>query len=188
MRDPFGCQQKDSIYVTIAEVTDFSLGDDTLLHLGDSLILTAPENFSNFVWQDGSDNASFLATATENEPGIYPFWLTAEDPNGCVSQDSILIEFYSETGINERQNSVMKVFPVPATEFLYLTVDKTISGHSLIVDLVNQGGEMIFRQHVEDYMSGTVIRINVSSVASGLYYLRLTFGNESISRPCIVTH
>ncbi len=187
MRDPFGCQQTDSAYVTIAEVTYFSLGDDTLLPIGDSLLLTAPENFSNFVWQDGSDNASFLAKATENVPGIYTFWLTADDPNGCISQDTILIEFYSVTGINERQQAVMKVFPVPATEFLNLTVDKTISGHPLIVDLVNPDGKMILHQPVEDYMNGTVIRINVGSVAPGLYYVRLTFGNESISSPCVVT-
>ncbi len=188
MKDPFGCPQTDSINMTVVDVTGFSLGRDTLLSVGDIIVLTAPENFSNFVWQDGSGNATFLATATENEPGRYTFWLTAEDPDGCVSQDTILIEFQAASEIQEHENSVLKVFPIPATEFLNLTVETSTSGLPLIVDLVNPDGKIIFRQHVEDYRSGTAIRINVSSMASGLYFLRLTFGNERISSPCIVDH
>jgi hypothetical protein len=188
MTDQDGCTQSDSFEVTLAEAADFSLGDDIFLPVGNSLLLNAPENLENFLWQDGSTNNSFLAAATGNEPGIYSFWLTAKDTLGCSVQDTILIDFYLETGINEPVNSRLKIYPVPANDFLYLTFETGNPGRPLVAEFISLDGRTILSKQVDDYIAGSVMPIDISNIQSGLYYLRLNDGRETINRPCIIKH
>lgn len=84
-----GCGQfKDSVEKTImASAPDINLGIDTTICTGDSLVLSAGNMGSIYIWNTGSTNDSIVVT----EPGTY--WVTTT-LNGCTSSDTIRIANY----------------------------------------------------------------------------------------------
>lgn len=74
--------ESDTIMVTIIPPMFLELGPDTALCPGDSLVLIAGTNASNYLWQDGSTDSSFVVSAA----GFY--WVSASDQCNAES-DSI---------------------------------------------------------------------------------------------------
>ncbi len=73
----------------VADTLYINLGADTLICGGASLLLnaTAITGTNSFLWQDGSTNPSFLATAS----GLY--WVEVRNSMGCIKRDSINVSF-----------------------------------------------------------------------------------------------
>ena len=87
--DPTGALRMgiDSIYIIPCDnyQVDFTLGNDTTLCQGDSLLLDATYSSATYLWQDGSSNATYIA----NTPGLY--WVEVQHACDTV-RDSVLIE------------------------------------------------------------------------------------------------
>jgi gliding motility-associated-like protein len=80
-----GCDTiTDSVTVTFTEA-EFDLGNDTTFCYGEGLMINGPETFSNYLWQDGSSQNSYLASGS----GLYI--LTVTGNNGCAFTDSISV-------------------------------------------------------------------------------------------------
>ncbi|MCB2221773.1 MAG: gliding motility-associated C-terminal domain-containing protein [Bacteroidetes bacterium] len=77
----------DTINVSMMEVEEVDLGNDTTLCDGDFILLDAGFGYTDYLWQDGSSNASYYAGTT----GWY--WVEATDENGCIAADSIQLNF-----------------------------------------------------------------------------------------------
>ena len=88
-----GCTYSDTITITLTDSPNFSLGNDTNLCQGESLILSGLTPGANYLWQDGSTNSDFTVTQT----GTY--YLTV-DLNGCDATDSIQVNFTLSPIIN----------------------------------------------------------------------------------------
>ncbi len=83
--DQYGCTVTDSIQVTI-RADSINLGDDTTLCLSNSFLLQAAGSFTTYLWQDGSNGATYLVTQT----GIYD--VLATDAFGCTATDTITVQ------------------------------------------------------------------------------------------------
>ncbi|NBC06362.1 MAG: T9SS type B sorting domain-containing protein [Bacteroidetes bacterium] len=66
-------------------VPAIELGPDTVLCAGDSLLLQGPVGFSEYLWQDGSTDTTFLAEG----PGVY--FLQGRIECGATARDTIVI-------------------------------------------------------------------------------------------------
>ncbi len=78
------CEWIDSVEVNFVSTTDLDLGEDTTLCQGENLILVAPNNITNYQWQDETTNASQLITQSD----IY--WLAGKIEH-CLVRDSIKV-------------------------------------------------------------------------------------------------
>jgi gliding motility-associated-like protein len=78
-----GCMARDSIIVYDA-FPDFSLGADTVICTGESLLLDATLPNTTYLWQDGSTSPTFLATSG----GIYTVALSR---GNCTISDTLEI-------------------------------------------------------------------------------------------------
>lgn len=77
----------DSITVTVGNhISDVHLPGDTILCLGNNLVLNAGNGYSSYQWQDGSTGQSISVSI----PGIY--WVRLTAPNGCISTDTTTIK------------------------------------------------------------------------------------------------
>ena len=86
--DVNNCTIFDSITITTLDTLSVNLGNDTILCLGESLILNATQaDITSYIWQDNSTNSTF--TVTEN--GNYSVEIT--NINGCTASDSILVTY-----------------------------------------------------------------------------------------------
>lgn len=82
------CVLADSISVVFQPPPAFSLGADTMLCPGTTLLLSPGVINATYRWQDGSNSATYLL----NKPGSYRVQITR---NQCSSADSILVQYHS---------------------------------------------------------------------------------------------
>jgi gliding motility-associated-like protein len=85
--DGFGCFARDTIHLTFSGTT-ITLGEDTSLCTGDSVVLSPGTGYSSYLWQDGSTQAQCIA----RQEGLY--WVEIFQEGGCKSRDSIMINLY----------------------------------------------------------------------------------------------
>lgn len=90
----------DTINVVFNSAPSISLGNDTNLCQGNTLMLDATTLNANYLWQDGSTNSTFNV----NQQGLY--WVTASNSCG-VKTDTINISYYNSPIINIGNDSVL---------------------------------------------------------------------------------
>ncbi|MCF8369917.1 MAG: gliding motility-associated C-terminal domain-containing protein [Bacteroidales bacterium] len=83
----YGCFGSDTILVDFSPLPEVDLGNDTLLCAGDTLVLNAGSSYSEYLWQDGSQNPYYFVTI----PGTY--WVMVTNENGCSGGDTIQVDF-----------------------------------------------------------------------------------------------
>ncbi len=84
-----GCISQDSVSVSVLNSPVVSLGTDTTLCAGDSIVLDAGAGFNAYTWSDGT----FAQTITVTNPGLYTIVVT--DGNNCNGTDDIEVLFYA---------------------------------------------------------------------------------------------
>lgn len=88
------CQTSDTIQIGVLALPVVSLGNDTSICDGDTLIINAQNITSNYSWQNGSSNQTFNATAAGN------YSVTVTDTNTCSNQDTLVLGIYSLPIVN----------------------------------------------------------------------------------------
>ena len=92
--DGNGCEDTDSVDVTVNPLPVISAGPDSTLCIGGSMVLNATGGIS-YVWSPSaglSDPGSGNPTATPIDPVTYT--VTGTDANGCSSSDQIALDFF----------------------------------------------------------------------------------------------
>lgn len=83
--DISGCSDADTIDVNVVSI-DVDLGNDTIICLGETVLLDAENPGASYVWNDNSGNQQLNASTA----GTY--WVTATAPIGCSDSDTIVID------------------------------------------------------------------------------------------------
>ncbi len=80
------CDVVDTMEVRYSRLRPFSLGNDTTMCYGNFLVLTADHGTGNYLWQDGSDQATYHVDSS----GYY--YVTVQIGR-CVERDTIRVDF-----------------------------------------------------------------------------------------------
>ncbi|NQU33645.1 MAG: PKD domain-containing protein, partial [Bacteroidetes bacterium] len=80
-----GTTEVSSLNVTIFDLPQINLGNDTTMCSAATLLLDPGSGFSSYLWQDNSTNQLYTVT----QPGTY--WVTVTNGNSCSSTDSITV-------------------------------------------------------------------------------------------------
>lgn len=83
--DGNGCQGSASVDVQMNPLPAFNISGNLAYCENDSTLLTVPDEFSNYLWSDGSEDTILVV----NTPGTYG--LTITDANGCQEEESLMI-------------------------------------------------------------------------------------------------
>jgi gliding motility-associated-like protein len=79
-----GCENFDGIIVNFIDI-EVSIGNDTIVCEGDTVMFYAGPDFLSYQWQDGSTNPYFFAWET----GYY--WVEVNNNEGCSAIDSVFL-------------------------------------------------------------------------------------------------
>ncbi len=90
--DKYGCKKTDSILLTVHQLPEIELGQDTSLCGNESLVLDAGGDGVSYSWSSGETSREI--TLFE---GFKELTVTVTDEFGCVSGDSIVINSCSTT-------------------------------------------------------------------------------------------
>lgn len=77
--------------VNVYGAPELSLGNDTLV-FGKTLLIDPGPQFISYLWQDGSMDQQFTASADEQTPDSI-YYVTVTDGNGCEATDEIKVGF-----------------------------------------------------------------------------------------------
>ena len=135
------------LLVSLHAPPSFSLGPDTTLCPGQSLLLQAPDSLGAYLWSGGSSGPALLAS----QPGQY--WLQAENSAGCAAADTIELRYSDLAGA--------AILASPATCY---------GGSDGSLEAVPQGGLPPFQYAWSGGGSGNPL----GGLPAGLYRLTLT--------------
>lgn len=114
--DDAGCTFAGGVELLASEGLAFSLGPDTLICLGQTLLLYGPPAL-DYVWQDGSINQFLYIEASEWGTGTYPLYLTVSNDEGCEASDVFILTIGSCTvEVDEADGTDAQFFPNPAAD------------------------------------------------------------------------
>ena len=97
-----GCVERDSVQVTVLQSKQISLGRDTTLCEGDSLVLDAGPHFNSYIWGNGDSVQRIVVKRAGN------YYVSALNDNGCVSADTMQIrKVYPKPVVHLPQRNVL---------------------------------------------------------------------------------
>lgn len=103
--------------------------------------------------------------------GSYTIVYSYTDQNGCSGFDSQQLIVSLCTGQQEISSGSFSVYPNPVSE----TMSIYSPTESLITDIeiVNLHGQIVFSEHNKNFSKDGVIRIDVSGLSNGVYFVKL---------------
>jgi hypothetical protein len=184
--DNKGCRFSDTVVVSLAKQSGFSLGRDVSVPVAEVLELKAPEKFTAYCWQDNSANSTFMAKAIDGDPGVREYWLSAVDSFGCIVNDTIAVDFYLTPQWVDLKQVVLTAYPNPVTNWLNWSIT-TDQPCQLFVEVTDENGKVIINQFVEQYLPGSIMKTDFNDISSGIYHFMLRNGSgQSTESVCII--
>ena len=148
-----------------------SLGSDTTVCNPNTILLDAGGGSFNYLWQDGSNNQTFLASNTTTDSVEYSVVKT--DFVGCSTTDSILIVFEVCAGItNQSDKTNLTILPNPNTGIFRIDFNELYPFDEIII--TNTFGNEISRTK---YNGNSHLEIELNA-QTGLYFVRIVQGNR----------
>jgi hypothetical protein len=172
MYDKKGCLYTDTVAVEEASLPKFTLGSDTSLFVTDSLMLHAPEIFTNYRWHDRSVSTAYLSTAPNEKSGKETCWLTVTDTLDCNFTDTINITYREPGELSPYSNITLNTWPNPARDVLNWSIDLEEPA-KLVMDITGDNGKVLLQAETSVYQPGDIKQANISSLPLGTFYIRL---------------
>lgn len=149
------------------------LPEDTVLCGDQSVLLNAGAGADSYLWSSGDVSSSLLVdTAMTGGYGSFIYSVVVTD-NTCSTEDSTEITFTDCTLIMEDQGDEIKVYPNPATDFVF--IDQVPTNAQII--LMNSQGAILIH---EDNVACGIVKLDVSTLKSGIYFIQIQTQNNSI--------
>lgn len=130
----------------------------------------------NYTWLDCDANQLVSGETSQNfapfNQGNYALVVTDND-GACIDTSSCYF-INAGAGIRENNPDLIKVYPNPAKEYIQIQSNKAVQQNALI----NVFGQIVYR--------GTSNYIDVSSLAAGVYFLKLEFEDQVLTKKIVV--
>jgi hypothetical protein len=164
---PNNCKTIDTIEVTTKPDPEFSLGADTIICVGDSLLLSGPDNMAAYLWSTMSTSQSI----TVSSPGLYFLWVQAV--NGCSFEDEIQVDTQTcETGLRDINVQKFLIYPNPAGTYFVIRNSDNKMEKPQQLRMMSMEGKMVYERMILLEVNEK-LQIDVSHLPSGLYFVHL---------------
>lgn len=127
------CIYTDSVKISVIDIPDFNLGNDTSLCYGNSLVLNPNIHYVNYLWDDGSTDTLRNVTKT----GTYTLNLSL---GNCSKMDEIYIEIQS----SEDSTLIPNIITPNGDGFNDKLCIKKIRINDFSLDIFNRWGQKVF--------------------------------------------
>ncbi len=128
-----------------------------------------------------STTNSYLITDLEPETH-YTIQVQAECSNGMFSDWSTTVTATTPVGIVNHLARLVKLYPNPATSMI--TVQWAMGNGDAVIELLDVYGKLLNTVSVK----GEFTTLNVSGMADGMYFVRVTTDDGSVTKPFVVKH
>jgi hypothetical protein len=109
-----------------------------------------------------------VAKLRDLEVGVYQFELKVTDNNGAIDRDTVIVTVTFDT----RRFSTTALYPNPATDILYLTINAQTMKNWTVVQIVDASGRVVQEEQFQRNAPTMVRKIDISSLKAGHYILQ----------------
>jgi len=184
--DTSGNSAADSLFMNVYDLPVVSLGADTNICSNIQWPLNAGNAGSSYLWSTGAETQTIITDTTGFGFGIQQFYVDVTNENGCLSSDTINLDFKDCTGINELADNVkIKVFPNPSNGVFNL-VFNTSGNTEVQVIIVSNTGSVVYENSSLALFDGASLKIDISNNSSGIYQLIVKGDSGLISQKLII--
>ena len=174
--DEHGCITSDTIFVKLNIPVQVDLGDDIVVEIGDTVILTTNDHFGKYFWST-NDTTRYIELLTEQlATGRVPISVITTDFNGCISNDQLFLEIIQKMNHESIQ---VEVFPNPTKSNIWLRVNNVESDKTINYSLITESGVVILDQARTTSNNTFYENISLENLQRGVYYLKVQY-DESI--------
>ncbi len=159
-------------YVVALEVTP---DGSTEIEAGDTLSLDATTGFTGYIWSTGETTESITVT----EPGTYV--LSATDANGCEQIVETEVTLLSSVADLNALEQSLNIFPNPNTGNFSISF-VLAQNQNISVDMINLQGKVVSTQNINATAGTNNLPVNVSTVAKGIYFVKIQTIDGAITR------
>lgn len=169
--DGSGCGDSDTINITVNNPS-VDLGNDTVIPVGQSLVLDAGPGFASYIWS----NSLTSQTITVTTAGTYS--VTVTDNIGCTGNDAIVVTF--NVGLNDLNNYInLRLFPNPTKGLITISISD-YSGNNLSYEITDITGRFISREKLKIVNNSVIHDLDLSIYPKGVYFIR--FKDDYLNR------
>ncbi|MFK5856425.1 MAG: GEVED domain-containing protein [Bacteroidota bacterium] len=184
--DTVGNNAQDSLFIDVYSLPIVELGADTNICSNIVWTLNAGNVGSYYLWSTGAETQTIVTDTTGFGFGIQEFYVDVTNENGCVSSDTIYLDFKDCTGINElAENVKINVFPNPSNG-IYNLVFNTTKNTEVQILVVSNTGRVIYENSSLTLVDGASLKIDISNNSSGIYQLIVKGESGLISKKLII--
>ncbi len=128
-------------------------------------------------WDFNDGNTSTLPspTHTYTVSDYYTVTLDVQNAVGCTAQAFLNIFIENQVGIEKNEKNVIKIYPNPTKEILYI---ENNDHDDLKFEILSVSGQVIKREVLEN----TLNTIDVSNIASGVYLIKIFNDNVNCNK------
>ena len=147
--------------------------------LDDTIWLNVGGGYLAYFWDDGSMDSIFVATNTSGPAGgEQVYWVTIFGPGGCSGSDTISVWFLPETSVNGpgRQQQITITSDLRNEQINFRSEDHY---GNMRVEFINLNGQITLSKSIY-YMPGERLKIDISSLSSGIHVVRVRNKNGDV--------
>lgn len=180
-----GCESEYTGDVEVPEIPESEFESEAV---GGQLSFSAVnENLASYEWQlgDGTTTDEVDFTHTYDEDGFYDVTLTVTDEAGCESTTTEEVGYWAASLADQDDGELdWGIYPNPADDFVNVSFDLREEAE-VEITLYNNLGQEVEVSQVELMSAGShEIRLdNLDDLSSGVYFLELNTGSESVTQP-----
>ncbi|MBR9861525.1 T9SS type A sorting domain-containing protein [bacterium] len=168
--DVNGCMYTDSVDVVVFDNPEITTMEDTLFWCFEddgNTPLNAGPGFNAYLWSTNATTQQIVVSAY----GQYSVRVT--DDNGCFGYDTTEVVNDCIDNVEYINGTKIDVYPIPATSELVVESDKLL--HNSSIEMTDMYGKVVYVADVAQIKHV----IDVSSLAAGQYFIRLTQDNNT---------
>ena len=151
--------------ISVFSLPIVNLGIDTIIFVGDSLLLDAGSIYYSYLWSTGDTTQTIMANMLNMPLFDNFFWVQVENQNGCFGSDTITISYL--TGIQDVQRDIsISIYPNPSSGRFTISLTDGVAISDL--QLYDNLGRLLSSKIK---LSGQ--EINLEAYQTGIYFLKI---------------
>ncbi|MEI6455725.1 MAG: T9SS type A sorting domain-containing protein [bacterium] len=161
------CWMADSVNVKITIMPPVNIGSDTTIYRKDSLKLNAGPGYEHYEWSTG--DTVYAITIHGSDLGAGTWTISCEATEGpCTGRDSITLTILNNPGMEEPEQSKLKIHPNPSGGIFYLDLPCT----ECSVQITNANGLEVTGISLTNENNGR-LKIDLTSQPPGVYFVKV---------------
>lgn len=186
--DAAGCAASSDVGIVISlPAVELQIPQDSVLTNDAAFLLTGGSPSGGLYSGNTVDGDGYFHPGTAGV-GWHVITYTYSDSTGCTATatDSIHVELFTAIGAGRAGATALRVWPVPASEDLYISIP--MGSGDLLLQLVDAGGREVARRFVPSAAAGSTIHWGTGALAHGSYTLRTTGRGNIAPARIVIAH